>query len=425
MVSSPRTIRKFSDEIPKRERLNSPSGGSPRLSQQSATLLLIAADETAGQLAPRLAARGHQVLHSRPAEDWPGELNLDEVSAALFAWSETHAAFAPPRMGSVISSLAERHIPSILWGPTADVEAAAATTAQWLSPATSLDEVIGHLCEAARLRPVLSSLVQELDRIERISGQLQRYFKLLDEEMALAARMQRDLIPRDAGELPIRLSCIYRPATWVSGDMFDFFPIRDDMVGLFIADAMGHGIAAGLMTMFLRQVLTEHCKRDLPLFEHDPAAVLVHLHDAVIRMQQDSRPNFVTAVLGTLEPSSGKLRMVRAGHPFPLIVRACGSLEAIAPGGSLLGVPEQQPDFDVADLTLGPKDVLVLYTDGAQDIGLIPTISTLGAGELHAPPPDWVGKDACELADAIEAQLDSLAGSLHPADDVTIAALAR
>src|SRR6185437_3147583 len=78
----------------------------------------------------------------------------------------------------------------------------------------------------------------------------------MDEEMRLAARLQADFLPR---EMPKIAGCsfhvLFRPASYVSGDIYDAVRLDEDHVGFYIADAVGHGMPAALLTIFIKRTL--------------------------------------------------------------------------------------------------------------------------------------------------------------------------
>jgi serine phosphatase RsbU (regulator of sigma subunit) len=117
-----------------------------------------------------------------------------------------------------------------------------------------------------RLRGVLTALAQrrfairlharELAGMHRLHQSLHRHFDEIDRELQLASRLQRDFLPRGVSRIgPIRFSTLYRPCTWVSGDIFDIIQLDDSHTGFYLADAIGHGVAAGLLTMYIKHAI--------------------------------------------------------------------------------------------------------------------------------------------------------------------------
>ena len=54
----------------------------------------------------------------------------------------------------------------------------------------------------------------------------------------------------------VRFATVYKPASWVSGDIYDVFRVDERHVGFYVADAVGHGMAASLLTLFIKRCLT-------------------------------------------------------------------------------------------------------------------------------------------------------------------------
>ncbi len=301
--------------------------------------------------------------------------------------------------------------------------AAVGLNAEWLPAEIPVAEVVGRVCALARLTPRLQHLEQEVAQLQRVSQQLNRYFAEIDQEMRLAGRLQRDFLPRHNLEMPgLALGALYRPASWVSGDLYDLFRIDDEHIGIFVADAMGHGVAAGLITMFLRQSLVT--RRDSPLAEQilEPAAVLNSLHESLSR-QRLPNCQFVTAAYAVINVRTLQCRITRAGHPCPLLIRASGAAPTIvepAIGGGLLGIPELPPEPTETLETLEPGDKLVFFTDGIEDV-LIETRQEKNEPRAYSPELlTWAAQPAGEFVESVTNHLDRQAGSLHPADDITL-----
>lgn len=118
----------------------------------------------------------------------------------------------------------------------------------------------------ARIHPVESSLdtVQreldavkaELEAMRRRDTTLEFYMRRLDEELRLAARVQQDFLPKSMPKVAnVRFQTLFRPAAHVSGDLYDVMRLDESHVGFYMADAVGHGMPAALLTMFLKQAL--------------------------------------------------------------------------------------------------------------------------------------------------------------------------
>ena len=133
-------------------------------------------------------------------------------------------------------------------------------------------------------------------------------------------RLQRDFLPRITGPIEnVGIATIYRPASSVSGDIFDIFRIDEDHTGFYIADAVGHGMAASLLTMFIKRAIVPKRVDGNDYVILTPSETLTNLNDA---LADQSLPNyqFVTACYGLINHRTLTLQYARGGHPYPLLI---------------------------------------------------------------------------------------------------------
>ena len=273
------------------------------------------------------------------------------------------------------------------------------------------DELSGRLAGLAATKPLVDQLQRENHILRRYDSGLNSQMTQLDEEMRLAARLQVDFLPRTLPRLgKVSFDVFFRPASYVSGDIYDVMQLDEEHVGFFVADAVGHGMPAALLTIFLKQTLqTKIITRDgyrLVL----PNEALSHLNNELIS-QQLSMCQFVTMVYGILNTKTLQLQWAKAGHPLPLKFNTNGTTEELQLEGALLGVfPDEQFELQTVQLTLG--DSILMYSDGF---------------ESAFPAPDRYRHEFNKLAGtnpkarftAMTANLDYQEGSLHQRDDLT------
>lgn len=221
----------------------------------------------------------------------------------------------------------------------------------------------------------------------------------------LAARVQRELLPDVAPRVQgyeVAAACL--SALEVAGDFYDWVLCDDGQLLLTVADVMGKGMAAALVMATVRAVL-----RAAPP-GLGPAARVQLAADAMVGTETGM---FVTLFHASLDPASGVLRYVDAGHGYSLILRA-GCEPMRLPGRSLpLGVlPDEE--FHEAVAQLGPGDQLLIYSDG-----LVETEErTLGARELVTGVDQSMG--ATEIVRHLIARMPP-----RLTDDVTVVSLCR
>lgn len=236
-----------------------------------------------------------------------------------------------------------------------------------VSEDASPQELAAKLSAAAAVQPIVRDLKAELAAKSQNGASRDRVSDQIDEEMRLAAKLQRDFLPRTMPQVgPIRTSVFYRPLSYLSGDIYDVSRLDETHLGFFIADAVGHGLPAALFTMFIKRVF--QTKR---IFEHSyeivpPDVSLAELNEDIC--QQDlSSCEFCTAAYCVLDTEDLSLVYARAGHPEPVLIRSDGQVQLLAAEGGLLGIfPEEKYQLERIQLVSG--DRLLLYTDGAEQI---------------------------------------------------------
>jgi sigma-B regulation protein RsbU (phosphoserine phosphatase) len=158
------------------------------------------------------------------------------------------------------------------------------------------------------------------------------------------------------------LSGLYKPALEeeeVGGDFYDFYPTGNGQFCLLIGDVMGKGKEAAASTALLRYAIRAFCSAGA-----NPALIITQLNTLI---ETQGLP-FETASLfvGLLEPRSGSLAYANAGHEPPMLKRADGDEQALAVTGPILGVG-LDARYEEKAVALGPKDTLLLMTDGVTE----------------------------------------------------------
>ena len=293
----------------------------------------------------------------------------------------------------------------------------------------SLPELRGRLAMIDRYHGLLRRLEQELHNMEQLSKRLNNHFREVDQEMRLAARLQRDFLPdlrKPIGN--IRFATVFRPASWVSGDMFDVFRIDEEHTGVYLADAVGHGMAASLLTMFIKRAIVPKRVEGDGYTIVDPAEILATLNDA---LADQSLPDnqFVTACYALINHRTLTFRYARAGHPYPIMLAKDGVVSELKSTGGLLGL-SAGGQFPAFETRLEPGDKILFFTDGVEL--MFQKESAQGSPDPKSPkaPPDTQSYPGVfeslsalpidEMMRQIDTRLDEETGSTSPRDDVTI-----
>ena len=244
----------------------------------------------------------------------------------------------------------------------------------------------------------------------------------MHDELQLAAHAQRELLPRELPSLHgVSVATLWRPAQWVSGDIYDVFQLDEDRIALFLADAVGHGVTAALMTMVISQALTTRVTEGSVERVLEPSEVLGRLNGRLLgRRMHPSR--FATAVYAVVDCRRRVMTVATAGHPPPFLIRKDGEPEYLDTSGGLLGVFEDE-EYQQLEVPLSPGDRLLLYTDGFEQA--FPGAEGEASSRANTHYRSEFGKlreidNPQEMIDAICRRLDMQQGSLNQADDLTL-----
>jgi serine phosphatase RsbU (regulator of sigma subunit) len=176
------------------------------------------------------------------------------------------------------------------------------------------------------------------------------------QELATAAGIQRGLLPAGPPELPgYEMDAFLESCHEVGGDLYDFHLRPDGRLLFVVGDVVGKGMGAALlMSSFLATVRVLY--ETMP----EPAALAARLSDLLQRDAGSGR--FVTGFVGCLDPASGRLEYVNAGHPAPCLVRD-GVLRVIEGTGLPLGILPGA-SYEQGSVVIEPGELLALYSDG-------------------------------------------------------------
>lgn len=255
----------------------------------------------------------------------------------------------------------------------------------------------------------------------------------LEAELTLARRIQ---VALHAGSLPEvggwEFHAGNRPSQGVSGDMYQVLERQvsgqeggepsAEMV-LMVADVAGKGIAASILTATLEALAAGPIERGSA-----PEEVAGWLSRQLLRRTPPEK--YATLFLAALDPATGALRWVNAGHPPALLLRGWGTeaggvpgverLEASGPPVGLVPADE----YEAGETVLAEGDLLLLYTDGLTEAA-DPEGRELGVEGLEAICRRHAGSPAEELAAALDREIDEFTGGAPPVDDRTVVVLQR
>ncbi len=267
-------------------------------------------------------------------------------------------------------------------------------------------KVLTTLASVAAIRVENARLVEARFQQER-----------LERELQLASEIQQRFQPTAPPIVPgYELQGISFPCYEIGGDYYDFIRREDGRLVIALGDVSGKGTAAALLMSSLHAAI--HAQTG----SHD---TLVETISAVNRYLAENIPpnRFVTLFYAELDPESGAVSFLNAGHNPPLIVHAAGTVEQLASGGLPLGI-KADADYREGRTQLQLGDVLVIYSDGVTEAAS-PNGEEFGPTRLYEVVSRNVDASAAGIRDRIESALTKFSQGTQAADDITLVIVKR
>jgi sigma-B regulation protein RsbU (phosphoserine phosphatase) len=253
----------------------------------------------------------------------------------------------------------------------------------------------------------------ETARLHRAAIEKER----IERELELAAAIQREILPRALPEVTgVELAAGNLPTRQVGGDYYDLFPLSRGRLGFLVADVSGKGVPAALL------VSTVHAAVHLQIDEARTVVELIARIDRHLRRYAATR-KFLTLFFGLLEPDTGTLRYVSAGHNPALLLRASGRLERLDSTGVPVGMLPN-PTWREEIRTMEPGDLLAVYTDGLTE-AVDESDREFGLERLERAVAERGSLSARKLCDEVLGQVADFARGMPQYDDQTLLLVRR
>lgn len=233
-------------------------------------------------------------------------------------------------------------------------------------------------------------------------------------ELEVASIVQRRLFPAAPPNIPgYDLAGMVFPAEATSGDYYDFVPMADGSLAIVVADVTGHGLGPALVMAETRAYL-----RSLALTTSDLVQVTSTVND-FLAADLDER-FFVTMLLIRLDPASGHMRYVNAGHPCGYVIGSTGEITAEMESTCMpVGLFKDRWQCVERALILGQGELAVLVTDGVLE-SEAPDGSEFGSERLLDVVTENRHRPAREIIERIYSAIQEFSQRETQLDDVTI-----
>ncbi len=236
----------------------------------------------------------------------------------------------------------------------------------------------------------------------------------IERELELAAAIQRQILPRDLPSVAgVEIAARNRPTRQVGGDYFDLFPLSGGRLAFLVADVSGKGVPAALL------VSTVHAAVHLQIDEARTISDLIGRIDRHLQKYAATR-KFLTCFFGLVEPSTGTLRYVSAGHNPALLCRASGEVEQVKATGVPIGM-FPHATWREETLVMERGDLLCVYSDGITE-ALDAADEEFGLARLTRL---MTAEPAGRICDAVFDAVSAFAGEAPQYDDQTLLLIRR
>ena len=202
-----------------------------------------------------------------------------------------------------------------------------------------------------------SRLLRTLRDQIRQGQQKRNELRIEREEFEEARAVGQALLPHTIPEVTgIEIATTTKAFRLLSGDYFDVLRLREDKLGICIADVIGKGVPAALLMSNVQASVRALAEEPIA-----PGELARRLNRSVCRNTTPGK--FVTFCYCEVDMQARKVRYSNAGHCAPVLLRASGEVLRLEAGGAVLGVFPEWP-YEQGELTLVPGDRLLLFTDG-------------------------------------------------------------
>jgi sigma-B regulation protein RsbU (phosphoserine phosphatase) len=258
-------------------------------------------------------------------------------------------------------------------------------------------------------------------RIADLRGELAGRNRLLESatnklmfELDLARKVQLALMPRPPRPRGVlRVAVRYTPANQLGGDVYDFYRLENNRLGILVADVSGHGVNSAMLSGMVKALAAP-----LSLAVLEPGELLAGLD--VATEQYFPEGYFCTGFYLIADEETGLVRFAGVGHPPAIIVGPSGP-RTLASNPGMLGIGMVDGTAGDTD-RIEPGESLVIYTDGLTD-AMDVSDALFGEERLKTVLQSHYGADPSEILNQIDDALDRHTAPGRPSDDINIIVL--
>lgn len=205
----------------------------------------------------------------------------------------------------------------------------------------------------------ISEQVRAQEELRTANAELQKRQMEIEEDLRLAARVQRSLAPKSILWNTMSVDSFYHPVHSIGGDFALVNSLDHEHLSLLVCDVSGHGIGSALVANRIYSETTAHLRSGMPFVE-----MFGELNRFLIE-EIGSSGMFVTAAAARIDAHQRKLHFAGAGHPPAMVARRGREPLLLESRSMILGaLPEAVDVTSGLEVQLQPDDRVLLYTDG-------------------------------------------------------------
>jgi len=286
--------------------------------------------------------------------------------------------------------------------------------------------------------------------LQKSYQQLETYSLMLNNELEKGRQIQRNFLPDQPSHISgLESAAYFKAARQLAGDFYDIFELQCGCVGFVVADVCDKGVGSALFMALFRSLIRvfsgytdlegftiqrgseESCSRIIPASNSQAADLIippnalkaVELTNDYITANHGDLSMFATLFFGFLNPATGSLSYINAGHNPLFIIKSSGGVKSqLNPTGPAIGI-DPKARFGFEQINLDPGDIFLGYTDGVTEAsnseGTFFTVEKLLSLLKRRTT------SAEELVDRIVRDVDDHTGKAEQHDDITLFAIRR
>lgn len=185
----------------------------------------------------------------------------------------------------------------------------------------------------------------------------------MEKDILLAKNIQRSILPKRNRFNNIAFQFAHLPSEDLSGDVFDVVDIDKNKSGIYIADVVGHGISASIMTMFIRQSMRRILQENE---EFGPEETILELKRMFSQLDLDVSQYF-SIIYFLIDTKARRVKYVNAGHNTYPIRFDDNRVEFLQNKGKFISNLFTDVRYEEKEIKLSKNEKFLIYTDGLTD----------------------------------------------------------